>query len=326
MTNAPSVSTTRDPGIDLVKIVAMVMVVTMHVTFPFPNGILTLTRVLYYSCTPAIPLFFMVSGFLLLPRAPSSLPLTYVPRKIWAIIRLCILAVLIYYAIYNALGVLHSGLINYFKRYIIYNSILWFLIAMAAVYLFYPVLNRLWRHPKAYIAVLVLLGTMSFGAFVLDIFYDFEARHIIQYARLWYWLFYFMLGGLLHRLTLSRRALWTLLTVSATAMYLQDWFIAKNVFLEFDYGSPVTILLAVAIFGLCRHAGLAHHPAVKFLSTLFLPVYILHLPVLEAILKCDIDWNFSGSCVCLILLTLAVTVGISRLIMRTRVGRWIFHL
>lgn len=326
MTNAPSVSTTRDPGIDLVKIVAMVMVVTMHVTFPFPNGILTLTRLLYYSCTPAIPLFFMVSGFLLLPRAPSSLPLTYAPRKIWAIIRLFILSVLIYYAIYNALGVLHSGLINYFKRYIIYNSILWFLIAMAAVYLFYPVLNRLWRHRKAYIAVLVFLGTMSVGAFVLDILYDFEARHIIQYARLWYWLFYFMLGGLLHSITLSRRALWPLLTVSATAMYLQDWFIAKNVFLEFDYGSPVTILLAVAIFGLCRHAGLAHHPALKFLSTLFLPVYILHLPVLEAILKCDIDWNFSGSRVCLILLTLAVTVGISQLIMRTRVGRWIFHL
>lgn len=326
MTKAPSVSTTRDPGIDLVKIVAMVMVVTMHVTFPFPNGILTLTRVLYYSCTPAIPLFFMVSGFLLLPRAPASVPVTYVPRKIWALIRLFILSVLIYYVIYNVLGVLHSGLINYFKRYIIYNSILWFLIAMAAVYLFYPVLNRLWRHHKAYTAVLVLLGTMSACAFVLDILYDFEARHVIQYARLWYWLFYFMLGGLLHSITLSRRTLWTLLAVSATAMYLQDWFIAKNVFLEFDYGSPVTILLAVAIFGLCRHAGLAHHPALKFLSTLFLPVYILHLPVFKLLRTALPIWTFTGSKVCLILLTLAVTVGIGRLIMRTRVGRWIFHL
>lgn len=326
MTNAPSVSTTRDPGIDLVKIVAMVMVVTMHVTYPFPRDYLTLTWGLYYSCTPAIPLFFMVSGFLLLPRAPSSVPLTYVPRKIWALIRLFILSVLIYYAIYNALGVLHGGLINYFKRYIIYNSILWFLIAMAAVYLFYPVLNRLWRHRKAYIAVLVFLGTMSVGAFVLDILYDFEARHIIQYARLWYWLFYFMLGGLLHRFTLPEMSLWPLLAVVLTVMYLQDWFIFKDMHLEYDYGSPVTMLLSATVFGLCRHSRLARWSALKPFSALFLPVYILHLPVFKLLRTALPIWTFTGSKVCLILLTLAVTVGISRLIMRTRVGRWIFHL
>ena len=59
----------RNLSIDLIKIIAMLSVVGLHSTCDFINPEkFGMANILYRTFVVAIPLFFMVSGFLLLGR------------------------------------------------------------------------------------------------------------------------------------------------------------------------------------------------------------------------------------------------------------------
>lgn len=60
-------SNQRDINIDIIRIVACLMVVTMHAPMPNENAIGIFNAALSYYNAPCIGLFFMVSGALLLP-------------------------------------------------------------------------------------------------------------------------------------------------------------------------------------------------------------------------------------------------------------------
>ena len=54
-------------NLDIIRILACLMVVTMHAPMPNENAIGIFNAALSYYNTPCIGLFFMVSGALLLP-------------------------------------------------------------------------------------------------------------------------------------------------------------------------------------------------------------------------------------------------------------------
>lgn len=57
----------RNQSIDLIKIMAMCLVICLHTTHQYlTSGINDIIFVLYNTSAIAIPLFFMVSGFLLI--------------------------------------------------------------------------------------------------------------------------------------------------------------------------------------------------------------------------------------------------------------------
>ena len=65
MTTTPSITGTRNLSIDLVKIVAMCLVVALHTTYGFikENSFEDVSFIIYNLGVIAIPLFFMVSGY-----------------------------------------------------------------------------------------------------------------------------------------------------------------------------------------------------------------------------------------------------------------------
>lgn len=81
-------SSTRNINLDLIKTLAMLMVLGLHINVfrdLIISGSVPLPEV-YPICGIAIPLFFMTSGFLMSCKIPDGV---YILRKIYGIIRFC---------------------------------------------------------------------------------------------------------------------------------------------------------------------------------------------------------------------------------------------
>jgi len=86
MNEKPIIS--RNLNIDLLKTIAMFGMICLHTTQIFgesDNNIVNLGSILYRSAVISIPLFFLVSGYLLCPR--HDIDYRYVVRKIYHISR-----------------------------------------------------------------------------------------------------------------------------------------------------------------------------------------------------------------------------------------------
>lgn len=79
----------RNIGLDIVKIIAMIMVVGLHVQVGGGLAPSELLRLQYGAELCAIPLFFMVSGYLMQTKMPDF---KYVAHKIFNIIKYVLLS------------------------------------------------------------------------------------------------------------------------------------------------------------------------------------------------------------------------------------------
>jgi len=88
----------RNLNIDLLKTIAMFGVICLHTTRMFgendPN-IVNLASILYRSAVISIPLFFLVSGYLFMPR--HEIDYRYVIKKIGHIIRYVLIVTIMYW-------------------------------------------------------------------------------------------------------------------------------------------------------------------------------------------------------------------------------------
>lgn len=324
MSYTPTVSSTRDPGIDLVKIVGMVMVIMNHPTGCFVReGIFNLPWALYYASLAGVPLFLMASGYLLLPRNPDKIPYSYILRKIWAVMRL--LAIMI---IPSFLWHQYSDPDFSPQEYFMRGSHLWYLWALIPIFIFYRPLAYLYTHPRAFRAVLAIMLSALCVITYLNYTAFFESQ-IPRPLRLWTWLAYFMLGGVMHKIMIPRNLLAVLFLASLAALYIQTWYFYQYPFtdlgLEYILCAPFSILYSVLLFAICREARVARWKSLRIFADLFLPVYVLHWAILARLSRFFEFTHFGGG-LPLCVLTLAVTLVLSRIIMRTRIGRWIFHL
>lgn len=78
---------TRNSSIDLIKTVAMLGVIALHTTHNYLGDSFNVSNVMYETGVISIPLFFMVSGYLLLGR--NNVNYRYVSHKIFGIPYVC---------------------------------------------------------------------------------------------------------------------------------------------------------------------------------------------------------------------------------------------
>lgn len=272
----------RNQSIDLIKIVAMSLVVCLHTTYGFmesdPSGIMFM---LYNFGVVAIPLFFMASGYLLIGRENASYG--YAFGKIIGIFRLVIVLVGVHWIIRSVVRHevdLYVPIRNFIGAFIQIGpfAVFWYLGAMVVIYLLYPVINRAYRNKNCYYSALLILGIFQNSVFICNIAGDGETG-VIQTFRLWKWLFYFMLGGALKEPVLPRRWLSLFVAIFAVAalcsMKRLYPFIGED-HCEYFYASPVIIALSASLF---LWLGSFHFTDSKLISTiqpLFLPVYVFH--------------------------------------------------
>lgn len=240
------------------------------------------------------PLFFMVSGYLLFGR--NEVTPAYVCRKVYSIIRYIVAICLIYWAIVT---ISHNGttfwpgcIEEVFRTMVLRGPFtpFWFLWSMTIIYASLPVLYLLYRHhTKAFAACTGGLGLICIALFMAQLFGCYLEAEIIQPLKMWKWMFFFALGGVL-RAYPAPRMHWGRIAICAAVLNAAQRYFLEPVIHDTSNlafaGSPISLLFYIAVFcwatqrkweelrpAHCRrpiyasiHDTLYHHSATHFVT------------------------------------------------------------
>lgn len=323
---------TRDPAIDLVRFIAMAMVVCIYAASPFFYCKTTnMSWALHTTSLPAVPLFFMCSGYLLL-GSDARASYRYVFRRIWRVLRFCLIFTGMVYGLIYLFGDPSYSYtdvpLHIWKTHGDF-FFLWFMIAYAFVLLLYPLVDRLYRSPRTFgIALSVVLSLMTI-AFIADLKTCFSLS-LPDPPQIWLWVGYFMLGGAMRHIILPRRIfVWGLPLIWAATIAATYWiYHSIKLVCSYDtlvYASPYCIIYTCWIFLLCLESGIRPSRPLAAVASLFVPVYTLHAFVIEYLLS-YMPWTQPGSCFGLSFCSFAITLLLSWLITRIPPVRALFTI
>ncbi|MDE7387493.1 MAG: acyltransferase family protein [Muribaculaceae bacterium] len=325
----------RNLNIDLIKIIAMIGVVCLHTTYAFTVGDMPyIAQFLYRTAVISIPLFFMVSGYLLLGR--ESAGFSYSFRKILKIVRFVFIFVAAYWLLYAAYHRDFTSLRFFVYTFVGafiqrgYFAIFWYFGAMCILYMLHPLLNHIYIKERGrFYALVGLLLLLQSTVFILNLV-DLGEQSVYQPFRLWNWITYFLLGGLLKRVDLFSTPI--LATVVASLLILnpfyQQWLIPyiDSGFCEYFYCSPFIVIWVSAIFLLVNKIKITHSGVIAALSRLFLPVYVIHPSVIRYLPCYKFDSFGAVSPLVYFCTVLLITMAVSYVVMKIPVVNRIFRL
>ncbi|MBI5936018.1 MAG: acyltransferase family protein [Chloroflexi bacterium] len=302
--------------VDIVRAVSAFGVVFTHVTMnivyywdkkPLVRGdeIWWTTGVFYaFLARSALGLFFMISGYLLLPTLADTF--TFLKKRLWKLLLPLAFWGTFYYFWRGQVPEEPVKALKFILVSLLAGNVefhLWFLYAFVGVYLFVPILSIFIRHAKEsdiwyYAAIWFLVGPIF-----TQIFWRTEIY--IALAQLGYFSGYtgfFLLGYLLGRRDLDRRwtlASWLLIPlwaaaetfamrgeVRATKFMDDQWFEVLTV-----HVAPYTVVWFIALKGLgqrvqARLAERSRAPAVwEAMSRASLGVILVHIFILDIMYK-----------------------------------------
>lgn len=323
----------RNLNLDFIKILAMLFVLAVHTgTSWIVNNIDINSYYKWIIFGTAIPLFFTVSGYLLLGR--KIVDWKYSFRKIWGIVRFVFVVCWIYWLIMlvinrephwdklykDPLGAFMMG--GAFWQF-------WYFGAMNLLYLIYPLLNKVYNE-KFHIFKLLLCCVICICTiiYILDVITPgtFEEQ-ITQSFRIWNWLMYFCLGGFIKRYNQAVGWMWVILMACVCCIQLSIVsHINPSMFAcDYNYASPITLIFIYCLFQALNKVNVQKiSGAIKLLSPLFLPVYTLH-PFFIYPTQTFRHTFHAGYPIYWIIITIACA-SVSWVIMQTKIGKWVFRI
>lgn len=286
--------------IDLVKIVACLSVVILHVCPP--NTDWAGAHLIYLLGTYGVPLFFMVNGFLLYKKKFSF---KYTTKKIFRLLKIVLI-----WGIFTglALSVVKNSpieLVNVFKGAIIGKGILfhfWFLFALMAIYMMLYIKDRLdikltRSYKENLVVLLVGLEILSLLNLRLHLMNWPGIREFIYPSfRLITFGSYFYFGWILHNLyergffvKTTRKYVISCVTIILSFLYIQCFSKSMDSYKwasEF-YDSLIVVIGCIAIFMLMfsLECKISNKKNIEVLCTYSMPIYILHPIVLRVVDK-----------------------------------------
>lgn len=290
----------REINIDFIKIMACFGVVALHTI----NGSLgVVNMIITLLATMCIPLFFMVNGYLMFKK--DDITYSYVFHRIGKIITVCFaweflhaVAYFLYYRKWR--NFLLSFILDFIQEGLFFHF--WFMGALIIINLLLPSLRKLEKKNLQKYALLTLfLGFIGVGMeFVSLILKEQIQLNIIQTFRLWTWLFYFMVGGLISvkydlivrdmRSGINKKIilLWGLGVVLSI---IWQWEIGNKIFggimIEEFYSSFFIVVAVIMTFILMIQIRfpLSSHHIISRISSTIMGIYIVHPFVLAVIKK-----------------------------------------
>lgn len=267
----------RNLSIDLVKTIAMFMVLILHI------GLLHPENTLFYRCTHgiaciAIPLFFMVSGYLM---AGKIIDRKYILNKVKTILVFIVkttsMIIIVEFCFFN-----HNllQLLPSYYSWIRQHGMMWqywYFASMLIIYMMLPLLQKI-IHSKYLMVSIMVLISVCFTFFLLDIFFGFEKKYIRQTFRIWYWIMYFLIGAYIRihhnkfsvfnwKISLIICFVYTFFQVSTSSFKLSN---------EYYFGSIICMIYAFSVFMACLNLKIKNSSVIRELSNLFLPIYAIH--------------------------------------------------
>lgn len=196
----------------------------------------------------------------------------------------------------------------------------WYFASMLLIYLISPLLSRL-MNSKYLLLSLFILCVFCILIFYFDYTYEFEKKYIIQTFRLWYWIFYFLLGGCIHKYKkMMPHFSWR---IALGALGINTIIITSEFFgymaIEYYFGGLFCILCSVCVFIACLNTKIEDKKSVfvvSELSRLFLPVYAMHTFLIKSgvviigVIPNQPHFtffiNYIGICVYLVIISMAI--------------------
>ncbi len=324
---------------DLIRVVAIYLVVMVHVSGQLLNawGQVSLAQWLLADVYGAlarvsVPLFFMISGYLLLPRSEDLR--TFYSKRMTRLLIPFLVWSLIYLAWYCG-GHPNTCSPDLIQRLLFVQGTyyhLWFLYSLVSIYLALPLL-RLMIQPEPNRKILwYLIGlwlVFQPGATLLRAIWKFQINISAPLAT--GFVCYFFLGYLLGELELTRRrirlaALVLVISVGVTVLgtYLLTARDGEYNGFFYDFASYNVFLASAAIFLLLRQisgAGFLSsdrmHSASRILAEATFGIYLVHVLVIEilfyAIPSVPVN-SFMGSALWSIPFVCTLVFGLSFLI------------
>ena len=147
------------------------------------------------------------------------------------------------------------------------------------LYALLPMQHKLYvKYPKAFLLGTIVLGIVS-NCIFLSNFYGYEIEeNTIQTFRLWNWIFYFNLGGILRRYTVKSSLALVLVLFIFNYLFQYELIpLMPTVYCEYFYCSLPVMLLSFFFF---VYAVKIEDSKLQFVcggSKLFLPCYTFHI-------------------------------------------------
>ena len=343
--------TGREQQLDLIKMISCIAVVGLHCLRSDPFWLCTL---IYQLCAFAVPCFFMSSGYILLNR--QSIDYRYAFRKIFGIVRVVVLWHILLYGVEFLVEVAREGFQlqkgmetailcgkNIIRCLLQKGPIwqFWYLGALCLLYLCLPILQKLLRLKEgtsrgwAFWSVTVVVCVAIQGASMI------AGRSIqegvIQSFRLWTWLQYFVLGGLMPALVGRMKekvtmgvhvvVLLVLTAASVASRWAQDQLLFHIGKVEYFYDAPLTIAWVMALFSFisrCHMAGWLR-TVVRWSTPMIMGVYIVHVEV-RALLISVVSQDTGGMLLILAVAVLSISAFVAFLLSKLPFGKYLIQI
>jgi len=293
--------------VDLIRTVALFLVILLHVSvqsvvIPPQMQINAWVAFDFYNsiARPCVPLFVMLSGYLMLQPSKVNEPLKLFFKKRWARIGLPFIFWGVIYFVW--VGLFNNGS---FAPESMLQSVLqgpyitfWFMYMLVGLYLLTPILRVFVAHAREDVMKLLLI-TWFIGTGLIPLVGLFGYHLNNNVFVLPGWIGYFLLGAYLPKIKMKMRRwrLYALLACGFAWTMLGSIFVEMNPGLEryffYDYLTANVIVASVAMFLLLSSVSaksLQRMPSGvnKLLHTVSantLPIYLFHMLLVEAFQK-----------------------------------------
>lgn len=262
-------------SLDLIKLVAMFSVICLHTEMSFYDN--SVARFLYMTAVVAIPMFFMTSGYLLYGK--ESVDYHYACRKIVGILRFVAIVTIAFWLLF---GLRHGIPFWLFTFGSLLQEgglgIFWYFGAMILLYALLPLQHKLYReNPNIFYSLTAILCLLANAIFIANFFGLHIESNTIQTFRLWNWIFYFNIGGIIRKYKPKVNGL--LIVIFLIINYLFQYSLTPlmpTVYCEYFYSSMPVMLLSISIFIYLLSISETRLHFINGGGKLFLPVYTFH--------------------------------------------------
>lgn len=305
----------RDIGLDLIRVLATLMVIILHVAgagFAELGPDWRAANVYDSIVRPCVPLFFMLSGALILPQGHDDLRKVCkrvakvgVPLVAWSLIFLAWFAS-------SSPNWLHAPSVKFSIGQIFQSPVmthLWFLYTLIGLYLFVPVLQAFFQTGHRSMWYLYL-GAAFVGASIVPFVFDLTGVRLLGIDLTYFPIYaaYMMMGALLSKVRADVK--WSVIFLAGAILaggctaLLTRWATIKHgspVETFYAYSSPFVVAASVCFFIGLRGVGAGAASFARFergiavLAPLSFGVYILHPVVLYYVFKTGLAFNTGGA-------------------------------
>ena len=301
--NRISEQVNRDYSMDILRILASLAVVLLHVSAPYiyvddiNSCSWVVSNFLLCATRWCVPVFFMISGAFMLQKD--------IPIKIlWGkyISRLIIILV-VWNSIYH---IPYYSSISFVVKDIVavlftcgsgYH--LWFIYALIGIYLIIPLLKKIVDgNLSRYVLCLWFCTSVLFfwlkDAGVFDILFIYVLNFPFAIDYLGYFILGYFLYNEVNLLKKHRKIIYILglfaLILSINCNYIINYYTEDNVFYSFDYHNIMTVIMSIALFVYfkynksvfsCESLSIRSKNIISLLSNNTLGIYLIHVFVLK---------------------------------------------